>query len=180
EIVGSAQHSDNFNQKEAVRLKLKVYDQSNKEKLNARISFMTDMSKVKVEKNDGTTLIFADNKSVLFPNSNAYDQAESDLWTWVNLLALPYKLTRPGTVWEGKSKDSLAGNRYDTAKIKFKNLDNRPQQDWFVIYVAPKTGFLKAVGFSENSVKKQRYPEVITYEDFISVKHIAIAKNWVF
>src|SRR5699024_1254498 len=80
EIVGSAQHSDNFNQKEAVSLKLKVYDQSNKEKLNARISFMTDMSKVKVDKNDGATLIFADNKSVLFPNSNAYEQAESDLW----------------------------------------------------------------------------------------------------
>ncbi len=97
-----AHHEKNFTSQKAIAFTLEV-KQNNGTKFQANISFLTDLSKIKVTKNDGTTLIHNQGESAYFPKDKNYKNAKRDLWIWATIFSLPFKLNDPARTWNHKS-----------------------------------------------------------------------------
>lgn len=175
--IEQAHQKANFLEKKAVTFTINIKSK-NREELNARVSFLTNYKKIKVEKSDGTTIIYNGQKAVLFPKSNNYDRAKKDLWTWVNLFSLPFRLEQSDT--GNKSEDSLHNKSYNTLRLTLKNINPNASEDHLKLYAAKTTGFITAAIFTQNSKKLLDHAQATLFKDYFSLKGVPIAKYWEF
>lgn len=182
--IESTHHKENFTDKKAVSFHLNLsFD--GQPRMGATVSLMTNYSKIKVEKGDGTTLIYDGKNAMLFPKNKMYKQAEFDMWTWAYFFSLPFKLTDPGTKWQDKGQDSINGKLYNTAKLTFEKGTGDSSDDWYVVYADKNTNMLAAAAYivtygGKNSKKAAENPHAIVYKNYFTLKKVPMAKNWEF
>lgn len=154
------------------------------ERLNAKISMTTNSTRVRVDKANGTSLIYDGNRTVITPDTSKTDGARFDIFTWQYFFAMPFKLTDSGTVWDKEAKRTLDSLEYDTAKLSFISGTGDSPDDWYIIYQDPETKRLKAaayiVTFSKDPAKAEENPHAIVYSDYRMVEDIAFATKWSF
>ncbi|GAA4319172.1 hypothetical protein GCM10023115_45450 [Pontixanthobacter gangjinensis] len=153
-------------------------------RLEGRVTMTTNSTKVRVDKADGSSIIYDGEKVFMSPDTSEAKGARFDIFTWQYFFAMPFKLTDPGTVWEEQQPKMLDSISYDTAKLSFKSNIGDSPDDWYVVYKDQETNRLKAaayiVTFSKEKEKAEEDPHAIVYSDFKSVENVDIATKWSF
>jgi len=154
------------------------------ERLNAKITSLTNSSKIRIDKKDGAKLIFDGSEVYLCPETASDKGARFDMFTWQYFFAIPFKLTDPGTHWESIASKNQDNIEYPAGRLTFgENIGDAPD-DWYVIYQDPKTNLLHAaayiVTFGSDVEEANQNPHVIVYSDYKTVDGIKVATHWDF
>ena len=154
------------------------------ETMKAKITMLTNSGKIKVEKSDGSILIYDGEKVSLFPEEKNYEKARFDMFTWAYFFSLPFKLTDPGTQWQELQERKMNDIYYDTAKLTFAKKTGDAPDDWYVVYANQNTKLLKAAAYivtlGKDLATAEENPHAIIYDNYFSVKQVAFAKEWTF
>lgn len=155
------------------------------ERLNGKVTTLTNSSKVRVDRKNNTQLIYDGDQVYLCPADADDKGARFDMFTWQYFFAIPFKLTDPGTNWETLESVEIDNNTYDLGKLTFgENVGDAPD-DWYVVYQERETGLLHAAGYivtfgSGDQEKAAENPHAIVYSDYKVVEGIPVATKWAF
>ncbi len=154
------------------------------ERLNAKVTSLTNSSKIRVDKNNNTQLIYDGENVYLCPENTESKGARFDMFTWQYFFSIPFKLTDPGTNWENLESVEMDNNTFDVGKLSFgQNIGDAPD-DWYVVYQERETGLLHAAGyivtFGADQEKAEQNPHAIVYSEYKVVDGIPIATKWSF
>lgn len=150
----------------------------------AKITSLTNSTKVRIDKEDGSMLLY-DGKKVYLSPADANDKgARFDMFTWQYFFAIPFKLTDPGTHWELLDSLQIDSTAYATGKLTFGQNTGDAPDDWYVIYQEPKTGLLHAAAYivtlGKKKEKAEENPHAIVYKAYKKVDGIPLATKWTF
>lgn len=157
-----------------------------KQRLDAKITMLTNSTKIKIDKKDGSTLIYNGKKVFLSPKDANDKGARFDMFTWSYFFGLPYKLNDPGTKLELTDPKPLDGAEHQTTRLSFEKGTGDAPDDWYVIYTDPKDNIIKVaayiVTFGNNgdTSKAEGDPHAIYYKDFKTTEGIPFATKWEF
>ena len=130
-------------------------------------------------------LVIYNGKDVFLSPENAeMKSARFDIFTWSYFMAMPFKLTDPGTVW-GPVKQVSENNRtYSRAKLTFEKNVGDTEDDWYQVYVDSDTNLLNyaayIVTYGKAVEKAEKNPHAILYESYEVIDDIAISNQWKF
>lgn len=156
-----------------------------KQHLKGEITQETGGGKIKIEKQDGSLIIF-DGKEVYSLGIKEEDMgaARFDIFTWSYFLGLPYKLNDQGTIWSNFEENKWGTKNFDTGKLTFESGTGDAPDDWYIIYKNPETNMLGGaayiVTFGKGKEKAEKEPHAIKYNKIKLIKSIPIATNWTF
>jgi len=183
--IEKAHKKDQFLKHKAVSFNINIIFNGN-ERLDGKITMLTNSSKIRIDKKDTSKLIY-DGKNILLSPEDANDKgARFDMFTWTYFFGLPYKLNDPGTKLELQDNRSLNNISHTTAKLTFEAGTGDAPDDWYIIYADPKTKLLQAAayivtyGSNGNTAKAEEDPHAIHYKNFITVDNIPFATTWEF
>lgn len=183
ENIEEAHNKPAFREHEAVAFHINLKFGGNT-RLDADISMTTNSEKVRLDRSDGSSLIYNGKEVYLTPSTARESGARFDIFTWQYFFALPFKLTDPGTVWEKTGYRYLNGNKYETSKLTFMKQTGDSPDDWYLIYKDPETSRLKAaayiVTFNREKEEAEKNPHIIVYSKYKMVEGVAFATNWKF
>ena len=154
--------------------------------LDAKITMLTNSSKIRIDKKDGTKLIYNGDKVMLCPKEASDKRARFDMFTWSYFFALPFKLNDPGTSIEMKQNRPLDGENYATAKLTFSEGTGDAPDDWYIIYINPENNVVTAAayivtyGSGDDISKAESDPHMIIYKDYALIDNIPISTQWDF
>ena len=153
-------------------------------RLSGKITSLTNSTKVRIDKEDGSKLIYNGENVFLCPKTAEEKGARFDMFTWQYFFALPFKLTDPGTNWELLEPQKMDGNLFNRGKLTFENQIGDSPKDWYIIYEEPETGLLHAaayiVTFGTEKEKAEENPHAIVYKDYIVKDGVPFATTWTF
>lgn len=183
ENIEEAHHKTAFMMQEAVSFDI-VLSFRGSQRLDAKISMTTNSNNVRVDKADGTSIVYNGEQTAVIPDNASTDGARFDLFTWQYFFAMPFKLTDRGTVWEEMGEQTLDSLSYNTSKLTFNTDIGDSPDDWYIIYQDPETSLLKAaayiVTFNADKEKAEENPHAIVYSEYTAVEGISFAKKWTF
>lgn len=183
ENIEEAHNKAAFMNKEAVSFDI-VLKFGGNTRLDAKVSMTTNSSRVRLDKADGSTMIYDGNDVFMSPETANAEGARFDIFTWQYFFAMPFKLTDPGTVWDKMQPRILDSLEYETAKLSFKPDIGDSPDDWYVVYKDTETNRLKAaayiVTFSQTPDMAEENPHAIVYNDYRSVENVDLATKWSF
>ena len=183
ENIEEAHNKPAFMNHKAVHLNIKLKFAGN-ERLSGKLSMTVNSGKVRLDKSDGSTIIYNGDQVYISPENANMKGARFDIFTWQYFFAMPFKLTDPGTIWETQATRELNGQEYDTAQLSFAANTGDSPDDWYVIYKDPQTNRLKAaayiVTFNTEQSKAEENPHAIVYSNYKMVDDVAIAAHWDF
>lgn len=156
-----------------------------KQRLDATISMLTNSTKIKIVKRDGSVLFFDGKKVYLSPSNTDEKGARFDMFTWTYFFGFPYKLNDSGTKWKMQGDKQLLDNRYTTAKLTFEEGTGDAPDDWYIAFSDPKTNLLTAAAYivtfgSKDVSKAASDPHLIVYENYKNIEGVPIARDWKF
>ena len=159
--------------------------QEGKPGLQASVLQRTDGTRIRVQKSNGSTLLFDGANGWLVSNGQPDPNARFDLFTWHYFFCLPWKLSDPGTHWQILPDRTLEGRDCHAARLTFGDGTGDSPNDWFVVFTDRQEGCVRAaiyiVTFGSLSVEAAaKEPRAIFYDDFRSVEGIPIAHRWTF
>lgn len=183
ESIATTHHQEDFFKNEAVAFNLTVRF-GGQERLKGRVTMLTNSTKIKIEKQDSTTIVYDGSGVFLYPEEKNYGGARFDIFTWPYFFAMPFKLTDNGTKWQEKQDRNLDSTAYNSAKLTFEgNIGDAPD-DWYIIYASKQTNLLKAaayiVTYGKDVEKAEENPHAIVYNQYFTVKNVPTAKYWNF
>ncbi|MBW2962001.1 hypothetical protein [Mesonia aestuariivivens] len=183
ETIATTHHKKDFFDNGAIAFDINI-NFGGEERLNGRVTMLTNSSKIKIEKEDGTTIVYNGEEVFLYPEQKNYEGARFDIFTWPYFFAMPFKLTDDGTKWQEKQERKLDSTNYNSAKLTFKNNVGDAPDDWYIIYSDKRTHLLKAaayiVTFGKDVKSAEENPHAIVYERYFTVKSVPVAKYWKF
>jgi len=157
-----------------------------KQRLNAKITMLTNTTKIRIDKKDGATLVYDGQDIFISPKDADDKRARFDMFTWTYFFGFPYKLNDPGTKWEVQKNRTLDNISYNTAKLSFDTGIGDSPDDWYVLYADPNTNLLKAsayivtYGSNGDTAKAESDPHAIYYKSFKTINNIPFATKWEF
>lgn len=154
------------------------------ERLNGTFTMRTNSTKIKYESEDGKIIIYDGKDVFLSPKDADMKSARFDILTWPYFMAMPFKLTDPGTIWSPVEQVSEKDNEYSRAKLTFKNDIGDTADDWYEVYVDNNTNLLSyaayIVTFGKSIEKAEEAPHAILYANYQVINDIAISNTWKF
>ncbi len=183
--IEEAHKKKEFLQHKAISFKASIFF-GGKLHLDGKITMLTNSTKIRIDKNDESKLIYNGEKVFLCPKEANDKGARFDMFTWTYFLGMPYKFNDPGTKWELGNNRSLDGVDHQTAKLTFEPGTGDAPDDWYVIYTDSKDNSLKAAayivsfGSDGDTAKAEADPHAIHYKDFVMVDGIPFATKWDF
>ncbi len=157
-----------------------------KQRLDGKITMLTNSTKIRIDKKDDSKLIYTGEKVFLCPEDANDKGARFDMFTWTYFFALPYKMNDPGTTWELQNNRPLDEIEHQTARLTFEKGIGDSPDDWYVIYTDPTENTLKAAayivsfGSDGDTSKAEADPHAIQYKDFKIIDGIPFATRWIF
>jgi hypothetical protein len=182
--IESAHNKTDWNANKAVSFDISLTF-GGQERLNGKVTTLTNSTKVRVDKNNNTQLIYDGNQVYLCPADAEPKGARFDMFTWQYFFAIPFKLTDPGTNWETLESVEMGGNKFDVGKLSFgENIGDAPD-DWYVVYQERETGLMHGAGYivtfgSGDQAKAEENPHGIVYSEYEVIDGIPVATKWTF
>ena len=180
--IENAHKKDEFLKHKAVQFDIALIFGGN-ERLNAKITTLTNSGKIKIEKKDSSSLVFDGDKAWIAPAAKNYEGARFDMFTWQYFFALPFKLTDNGTNWEMPEQRIMDSSKVNSAKLTFgENVGDAPD-DWYVIYQAEDKKLAAAayiVTLNREVSTAEANPHAINYHNYETVDRVPFATKWTF
>lgn len=154
--------------------------------LEGKLTQLTDGSKIRIDKKDGSSILFDGKQAYLSPDTANDPMARFHIFTWSYFFSFPYKLNDKGTVWSKVIDRKWEGDKplYKSSKLSFEEGIGDAPDDWYILYKQPKTNFLEGaayiVSFGKDLSEAEKEPHAIKYNDFKYVSEIPFATNWTF
>jgi len=154
--------------------------------LEGKLTQLTDGSKIRVDKKDGTSILFDGKQAYMSPGTAEDPMARFHIFTWSYFFALPYKLNDAGTIWSAVTnrKWEATEEPYPSSKLSFKQGTGDAPDDWYIIYKNPTTHVLEGaayiVSFGKDLAEAEKEPHAIKYADFTTVNEVPFATHWTF
>ncbi|MFL1896979.1 DUF6503 family protein [Aquimarina sp. 2-A2] len=155
------------------------------ERLDAKVTMLTNSSKIRIDKKDGSKLIFDGSDVYLCPMDANDKGARFDMFTWTYFFGLPYKLSDEGANIVMADDKSLDDKIHSTAKMTFEPGTGDAPDDWYVLYKDNESNLLKAAAYivtfgNKEGEEKKPEPHAIQYKDYQMVDGIPVAMQWEF
>lgn len=172
-----------FRGKKAIAFDLKLTF-GGKLRMDARITTSTGSERVRIDRADGTTLLYYQEEGYMMPADADWKNARFDLLTWQYFAMAPFKLTDPGTQWELLPDAMEEGKAYARGKLSFSpNVGDAPD-DWYVAYQDKDskmlTGLAYIVTYRADQEEAEKNPKAILYSNYIDIDGIPFASRWEF
>ena len=156
------------------------------DRLDGTLYTSTNSSGIRIDKTDGSSLVFDGQQVYLTPAEANEKGARFDMFTWQYFFALPYKLNDPGTQWEDlgtlKLSDSL---ELPAGKLSFESGTGDAPDDWYVVYFSPENGLIQTAGYivtfgGRDPKQAEANAHAICYHDYQDIAGIPVATRWTF
>jgi hypothetical protein len=183
EKIELAHQKQQFLSKEAIQFNIKL-EFGEKERLNVKMTVLTNSSKGVLEFKNKSKIIFDQDKvfySAAIPNE---ESVRFDAFTWQYFFLFPYKLSDLGTIWNPYDNKESDHNDYLTQKLTFESGTGDAPDDWYVVYakksddLIEKAAYIVTVKGSKEEAEKN--PHAIQYLEYKEVEGIPIATKWLF
>jgi len=182
EKIEQAHQKEAFLQKEGLQFDFLLYF-GGVQRMNASIKALPDLSKIRIDL-DSLSLIYDGENVYQTPSDVNYPRARFDMFTWTYFMAMPYKLTDPGTVWTDVPFDTLNGAYNPAQKLSFEPGTGDSPDDWYIVYADPDTYQMQTaayiVTFSADQEEAEQNPHAIVYKDYVVFEGIPISTTWEF
>ncbi|UBZ11104.1 hypothetical protein LDL79_03045 [Leeuwenhoekiella palythoae] len=176
--IASAHNKAAFAAQEAVAFDLQLMFGGN-ERINATISMLTNSSKIRIDKTDGTQLIYDGSQVYSAPQGAIPDGARFDIFTWPYFFAFPFKLQDPGV-----NIQELANDAEGQFKLTFEGGTGDTPDDWYIGYLDEEnrveaTAYI--VTFGDKTIENaEAAPHAIAYSDYKEIEQVPLATTWKF
>ncbi len=172
-----------FRQKKALAFDLRLRF-GGQERLKARITATPGSDRIRVDREDGTSLYYYRGEGYKMPPDSSWPGARFDLLTWPYFAMAPFKLSDPGTHWESLPEAKEGEKSYARGKLTFGQGVGDAPDDWYVAHQDVETSLLEGlayiVTFSRSQKEAEKNPHAIRYSDYVQVEGIPIASQWTF
>lgn len=150
------------------------------------VTTATNSSKIKMEKKDGSVVLFDGEKIWLDSRDTTYKESRArfDIFTWQYFFALPYKLSDQGTKWELLGERKLTEANLSAGKMTFESGTGDAPDDWYVVY-SNKDNLIAGAGYivtfgGTPAEKAVENAHAITYSNYQMAENILVATDWKF
>ncbi len=180
DLIEAAHHKEAFINKDMVKFDINL-DFAGNDRLDGTIYLSTDSRFVRIDKNDGSSIIYDGEYVWLTPMDANQSGARFDIFTWSYFFSLPYKLSDDGTQVE----EFPATDLYKVTRLSFENGIGDAPDDWYDIYSQKNShlidyaGYIVTYGGTPASEAAQN-AHAIGYSDYQMVQGIPIATSWNF
>lgn len=155
-------------------------------RLKGRITSMTNSTKVKMEKADGSTIIYDGNDVYFSPDTADAGGARFAIFTWQYFVMAPFKYSDPGTNWEDMGKMKVSNDQVcEAAKLTFNSGVGDAPDDWYIAFRNPETNLTDGMAYIVTGGKKsqeeaEKRISAVTYHDYEVVNGVPIPMNMKF
>lgn len=182
EPISKAHYKDAFMQEEAIRFDIDL-NFGGQDRLDGRVTMLTGGGKIRIDKTDGSYMVFDGKNVYMSPEDAKTDGARFAMFTWPYFFAFPYKLQDPGTIIEPLENLELSGQTREAFKLSFEAGTGDSPDDWYVGYLNPDhtihaAGYI--VTFGKTQEEAEKAPHAIVYTNYSKINKIPFAKNWTF
>lgn len=151
------------------------------DRLDATMYISTDSKYVRIDKKDGSSLIYDGDQVWLTPEDADSKGARFDIFTWSYFFSLPFKLNDPGTVTELLQETESQR----VIKLTFEKGTGDAPDDWYEIYINKENNKVDYAGYivtyGGTSVEKAaNNAHAIGYEAYQKLDGVSIAHKWKF
>jgi len=156
-------------------------------RLEGTMLFTPSLSKVRMDLQDGTTLIYNKGDAWMTPADAemAPAQARFHVLTWPYFVAVPFKLRDPGVNLTHAGPLPVHGpaDARPAVRLTFEQGVGDAPDDWY--YLLPNDrGELEAlsyiVTFSQSQEEAETQPSVVLYDEFESIDGVTLPMDWRF
>ena len=183
ETIEEAYNKDLFLSNVAIESNM-VISFGGKERLNAKMTYLTNSTKGKIELKDGTIIYYDGDKVFHSPNLINDKAARFDAYTWMYFLLFPTKLSDQGTIWSNVEASSLNDKTYNAQRLTFEANTGDAPDDWYIVYSDPKTHMMEYVAYivtvNKSTEAAESDPHAIGYSNYKMIDGVPIAHNWEF
>jgi len=183
ETIENAYNKDVFLSNEAIELDMVISFGGN-ERLNGKMTYLTNSTKGKIELKDGTFIYFDGEKVFHSPNLINDKAARFDAYTWMYFLLFPTKLSDQGTIWSNVEVSKLNDKTYNTQRLTFEANTGDAPDDWYIVYSDPKTNMIDYAAYivtvNKSTEAAESDPHAIGYSNYKMIDGVPIAHNWEF
>lgn len=181
--IEKAHQKKKFLSKEAIQFDLKLAF-GGQEKLDAKITLLTNSSKGVIAYKNGAKIIFDNDKVFYSADIPNEETVRFDAYTWGYFFIFPNKLSDSGTKWSFYDNTEVNSKEYATQKLTFESGTGDAPDDWYVVYANKSTNLIEKAAYivtvNGNKEKAEKNPHVINYLDYKEVEGIPIATKWLF
>lgn len=181
--IESAHNKDAWEERKAVafNIDLKIGGES---RLQGKITTLTNSAGIRIDKRDGTKVVYNGNEVFICPADASEKGARFDVFTWQYFFALPFKFSDEGTQLQMLDPKKIGGENFNTARLSFKENTGDTPDDWYILYQEPDTGLLHAAAYivTYNSPKQEaeKNPHAIVYRDYVAKEGVPVSTRWTF
>lgn len=181
--VEASHHKEAFVAKELIQYDLKLWFGGSM-RMDATITMSPDFSRIRMEYENGRTLIYNGDGVYQVGDTTSYKSARFDIFTWPYFFAFPFKLSDPGTNWESSPYSTLGEKPYISQKLTFDNGVGDAPDDWYIAYADTETYRLYAAAYivtmGRTQDQAEEDPHAISYTDYQEFEGVPIATKWQF
>ncbi|MFH6959562.1 hypothetical protein ACHRV1_19365 [Flavobacterium aquidurense] len=183
EKIELAHQKQQFLSNEAIQFNIKL-EFGGKEKLNAKMTVLTNSSKGVLEFKNGAKIIFNQNKVFYSSNIPNEESVRFDAFTWEYFFLFPFKLSDPGTKWNPYENNESDNKNYITQKLTFESGTGDAPDDWYVVYANKSNNLIEKAAYivtvKGNKEQAEQNPHAIQYLDYKDINGVPIATKWLF
>ncbi len=178
--IETAHNKDKFLDNEVIKFDIDL-NFNGSDRLDATIYLSTDSRFIRIDKVDGSSLIYDGSNVWSTPQEASLQGARFDIFTWSYFFALPYKLSDPGAI----ATVMDPADNYNKIRLTFEQGTGDAPDDWYEIYSDPQTGLLAYAGYivtygGTPADRAAQNAHAIGYSDYQRVNDIPVATQWSF
>jgi len=181
--IETAHHKEAFLSKPGITYHIQLGANGN-EKLSATVWMRTNWSGIRMDMDNGISLIYDGENVYKTPADAEAKGARFNIFTWPYFFALPYKLDDPGANWEPQGDMQLNQATFETGKLTFDPGVGDAPDDWYLVYADPDQHLVRTaayiVTYGKSTDKANEDPHAISYESYELFDDIPIATEWTF
>lgn len=153
--------------------------------LEGRIISSTDSGKIRLDKKDGTSIVFDGENTFVIPDNPEDKGARFSIFTWQYFVLAPFKLSDPGTKWEMLEAMPLFEQKYDSGKLSFTAGTGDAPDDWYIVFRNDTTNLMDGMAYivtagGRSQEEAEKNVSAVTYHDYKEVGGIPMPKEMKF
>jgi len=158
-----------------------VINMGGETRIGGTVTMKTDMSRTRIDLNDGTTMIWDGETAWASPAEAATPMTRFAVLTWPWFIAAPFKMRDPGSEIESLGTQQHRGWGHTATRMTFAEGVGDSPDDWYINYHCPNTDKLLAQAYIVTYFgSEEPEPHAIEYGGFQTIDGVLLATNWNF